>query len=177
MSVARIYPTTKSRKVWTCGSCGTVLPIGSPVLSFAVGFRGYDQKRCTKPECYPSLSQRESSAVATVYAAQENFDLGSCTSLDDLVNAVQDVADACDEVADEYESNEMIEVNQDLQERADTVRSAGEELEGWDADLDEEPTEDDEDEDEGEDFDTRHEAWLDEARAVAQEAIDSMELP
>lgn len=176
MSLARIYHVTKSRKAWTCGKCKTELPVGSPVLTFAVGFRGHDQRRCTQPGCYPLPSERESSAVASVYDAQERVDLSPCTSLDDLENAVQYVVEACNEVAEEYENSEMFDVNEDLQERADTLHSAADELESWSSSLEEEPTEDD-DTEEGGDFESAHEAWIEEARDAAQQAIDGVELP
>lgn len=182
MSLARIYTVKKSRKVWTCGKCHTELLVGSPVLSFAVGFRGQEQKRCTNPSCHPTLSERESSAVSSVYAAQEDVNLADCNSLEEIKDVVQQVIDACNEVADEYESSEMYDVNSDLQERADAVRSAGDELDSWDDGVDDEPTEDDsrdddKEGDETEDFESAHEAWLEEARDAAQQAIDDMELP
>lgn len=176
MSLARLYTTQKSRKVWTCSKCRTELPVGSKVISFAVGFRGREQRRCgDKPGCYPKPSERESSLVASIYAAQEELDLSACESTVDLESALEDVAGACDEVADEYESNEMYDVNADLQERAEAVRNAGDELRNWSPD-EEEPQE--------EDFLGRestyqkvHDEWLDEARASAQEAVNSMDLP
>lgn len=208
MSLARIYHTKKSRKVWTCSKCQRQIPVGSPVLSFAVGFRGWEQRRCgDNPACYPAPSERESSLVSAVYAAQEGVDLDSCQSLEDIENVLEEVASACDEVADEYEGNEMYDVNYDLQERAETVRSAGEELRSWTFDGEDEPEETDErfqdekceacdghgttENDEAncdecggtgylgdrEVFEDVHDEWLNEVRSAAQEAIDNMELP
>ena len=167
MSLARVYTTKKVRKDWTCDKCGA--PIRKGVdgrVSFTVGFRGFERTRCTKPECYPTPSERESSAVASVYAAQEAADFSTAASLEDLEQMVQDVADACEEVASEYESNEMYEINADLQERAETVRQAGEDLRSsWADGLEDEPTEDDFDEDADEDeFETAHDEWLEQAR-------------
>ena len=182
MSIAKLEYVKKSRKVWTCSKCREEIPIGSKVIGFAVGFRGYDQKRCgDKPECFPTYSERESSMVAEIYGAQESMDLGACESLDDLENAVQDVIDACESVCDEYESGEMYDINEMLQERVDILRSAGEELQGWADALDDEPEwegfrEENPDGTE-EEFQVAHEEWLDAAREAANEAINNMEMP
>ena len=69
MSVAKIYKVKKTRKVWTCTKCRQEIPIGSPAVNFAVGFRGRTQYRHDTPQCRPKTSELESSAVATVYAA------------------------------------------------------------------------------------------------------------
>ena len=181
MSQARIYHTKVVRKDWTCGSCGAAIRKGiDGRISFAVGFRGREQTRCLKPECRPSRSTLESSAVAAVYDAMDSVDFSSCDSAEDFENAIEEIASACDEVADEYESNEMYEINYDLQERAETVRSAGDELRGWTPEGDE-PEQDDFLDEDGEDdveaWEAAREQWLDEVRTSAQDAVDSMELP
>lgn len=209
MSLARIY-TTKGpvRKAGLkCGKCGAEIRKGvDRRLTFAVGFRGWEQTRCLKPECYPTMAERESSNVSTVYSAIEGTDIDTLESLEDLESYRDEIVAACEEVADEYESNEMYEINYDLQERADQVRSAGEELEGWSPDNDE-PQEEDFSTDEEcpdcnghgttendeadcetcegtgylgeqeESFEDAHAAWLEETRDSLREAIDSMELP
>jgi hypothetical protein len=189
MSLARLYYTKKSRKPYTCTKCRETIPVGSPVVTFAVGFRGRDQRRHNTPDCAPTLSDRESSAVSAVYAAQESVDLDSCHTLSDLQDAVQEVVDACREVAEEYESNPMYDINYDLQERAETLNSAADDLESWADGLDDEPDEEIDCEDcGGEGCETcggtgkvagedAHEEWLDAARDAAQEAIDNIELP
>lgn len=205
MSQARLYYTKKSRKVYTCTGCWKEIPVGSPVITFAVGFRARDQRRHDTPECRPSRAARESSALATVYAAMDDVDLSTCQTLGDLEEAVQAVADACREVADEYESNEMYEINEMLQERAEMLNSAADELESWNDSLDDEPDEDTDceecdgtgevevevdgsDEPNVEDCEEcdgtgkvdagdAHDEWLEQAREAAQEAIDSVELP
>lgn len=167
MSVARVYTSKRTRKEWTCDKCGDKIPVGGSRRYYSVGFRGFERTRCVKPECMPLMSELESSLVADVYAAQEGVDLSTCNSLEDLQAALQEIADACEDVASQYEDNPMYEINYDLQERADMVRSAGDELSNWDgADLDEEPEEDTDE----------HDEWLNAARDSAQEAIDGMEL-
>ena len=176
MSLARVYTTKKVRKDWTCGKCGAPIRKGiEGRISFAVGFRGFEQTRCLKPECYPLPSERESSAVASVYAAQEAADFSTAASLEDLEQMVQDVADACEEVASGDENNEMYEINEDLQERAETVRSAGEELANWADGLGDEPVPESEEDSEG--YQEAHDAWLEEAREAAASAVNEMELP
>jgi FtsZ-binding cell division protein ZapB len=178
MSLARIYTSKTVRKDWTCEKCKSPIRKGiDGRITFAVGFRGREHTRCTRQECFPAPSERESTLVSTVYAAQESM-AGRYESFEDLEADVQTVIDACDEVADEYESNEMIDINEDLQERADTIRAAGEELADWADSLEEEPQEDDFDEDEEEQsFEEAHTAWLDEAIEAAMAAVNDMELP
>lgn len=180
MSLARIYTTKKVQKNWTCGKCGAAIVKGQDGrISFAVGFRGREQTRCTRPECRPTRSELESSAVSTVYAAQDDIDYSTLHTLDDLTEARDAVAAAAREVAEEYEANEMYDINEMLQERAEMLNSAADELEGWEPE-DEEPSEDDYDEDEDEEsrsFEDAHGDWLEAARESLQEAIDGMELP
>jgi seryl-tRNA synthetase len=180
MSQARVY-TTKGpvRKDFKCGSCGAEIKKGvDRRRTFAVGFRGFEQTRCMKSECTPTRSQLESSAVASVYDAMDSVDLESCTSLEELQEQVQNVVDALNEVADEYSSNEMFEINEDLQERASTLENSASELESWDSSLPDMPEDDDEFEDgEREDYEAELDEWLTQARDAAQSAIDDVELP
>ena len=143
MSIARTYISKKVRKDWTCGKCRQPIRKGiDGRLSFAVGFRGYEQTRCLRPECKPTRSELESSAVATVYAAQDDIDYDSLQSVDDLTEARDSVVEACNEVAEEYSSNEMFDINEDLQERAQILEDAASELENWEPEG-EEPVSDD----------------------------------
>lgn len=167
--------------MWTCGKCGDEIKVGQPAVKFAVGFRGRTQVRCAKPACFPKPSERESSLVSSAYAAQEEADLDGAASLEDLEAIRDDVASAVREVASEYEYSEMFEKNYDLQERADMLNSAADDLEGWEPE-DEEPQEDDSETWEfgGTEHDTyeeAHEAWLQAARESLNDAIDGMELP
>lgn len=178
MSVARIYTVKKTRKVWTCSKCLQEIPKGSPAINFAVGFRGRTQYRHDTPQCRPKTSELESSAVATVYAAMEEVDVEGLDSLDDISEAVQSVVDALEEVASEYEQNEMYEINEDLQERVSVLEDAASELGSWDASLDSEPEADDYHGPESESrYEEDHEVWLNEAKETAQDAINNIELP
>jgi hypothetical protein len=204
MSQARIYTTKKVQKDWVCGKCRT--PIRKGVdgrISFAVGFRGYEQTRCTKPECRPTRSELESSAIASIYDAMDSIDYDSLQSLDDLTEARDSVVEAVNEVASEYEGNEMYDISEDLQERVSILEGASSELENWEPEGEAPEDEKDCDECDGtgqvessidhdvapdveceqcegtgkvendEDLDE----WLQEARESLQAAIDEMELP
>lgn len=203
MSIARIY-TTKGpvrKDGLTCGKCGTPIVKGvDRRRTFAVGFRGWEQTRCMATACTPARSELESSAVSSVYAAQDGIDYDALQSMDDFTNARDEVADAAEEVADEYEASEMYEVNEMLRERAEMLRSAADELRNWEPEDDEPEEEvdceacegtgdidgdDTEDPTECEDCngtgqvenEVGHEEWADAARESLQAAIDEMELP
>jgi len=181
MSLAKINQVGRVRKVTECEKCKDTIYIGQPAVKFAVGFRGRTRTRCAKPECFPKPSERESSLVADLYAAQEDADVKGAGSLEDLETVRDDVATAAREVAGQYEDSEMFDKNEDLQERAEMLNSAADELNNWSPEGDE-PDPDDEDTwtFNGSDFETYEEAleeWLTHARASLQAAIDEMELP
>lgn len=174
MSLAKTWRVNRVQKPVTCEKCGDDIPKGSPAVKFAVGFRGRTRVRCDKTACFPKPSERESSMVADVYAAQEEADVSSADSLDALRQIRDDVATATREVASQYEYSEMFEKNYDLQERADMLNSAADDLEGW------EPEDDEPEQEEGEldnDFQDRYDEWLENARQSLTDAIDGMELP
>lgn len=196
-----MHEVKRVRKPWTCEKCGVEIKVGDPAIKFAVGFRGRTRVRCAKTECYPKPSERESSMVADAYAAQEEVDVDSAGSLEELEQIRDDVVSATREVAGEYEDSEMFEKNYDLQERADMLNSAADELEGWEPDGEEPEEEIDCDEcggtgqvedpkTDGEDRDCDEcegtgkvenpedrDIWLQAARESLSEAIDGMELP
>lgn len=181
MSLAKINRIGKVRKATKCEKCGDEIAVGQPAVKYAVGFRGRTRVRCSKAVCFPQPSERESSLVSSVYAAQEEADPSTAGSLDDLNEIRDDVVTSTREVAGEYEGSEMFDKNYDLQERADTLNSAADELEDWEP-ADEEPTEDDRNtwQHGGTDYDTfgdAHDAWLDAARDSLSSAINEMELP
>lgn len=178
MSIARVYATKGPvrKDGLKCGKCGDPIVKGRDRRrTFAVGFRGREQTRCMNPVCTPTRSELESSAVATIYGVIDGIDFSALGAREDLESARDDVVAACEEVADEYESNEMYEVNYDLQERAEMIRSAGDELSNWEPEG-EEPEEDPDggSEDlEGPDW----LEWLAEAQQSLEDAVNEMELP
>jgi hypothetical protein len=180
MSQARVY-TTKGpvrKDGLRCGKCGDPIRKGiDRRRTFAVGYRGYEQTRCMKPECTPTRSELESSMVGSVYDAVDSVELSAAGSLEDLESIRDEIAGVIDEVVSDYESNEMFEINYDLQERVDTLQSASDELQNWSPEEDE-PDEDDRNTwGEHDTFEDAYDAWLDEARESLRSAIDEMELP
>lgn len=177
MSQAKVHRAAKARKKWTCGKCGTEVQVGEPVLSFSVGFRGREQRRCDRPSCYPTRAERESSMTAPVYDAIDSADWSACQSLDDLQETLAEIAGVLNEVADEYEASEMYERNEDLQMRAETLREGVMTLESWDP-GETEPVEDDPKTWEGEPtYEAAKEAWLENMREAAQQTADEVEVP
>lgn len=208
MSQARVYTTAKVRKDWTCGKCGAEIRKGvDGRRSFSVGFRGPENTRCMRTECTPSRSELESSAVAAVYDVLDSIDTSTAVTAEDLEGLRDEVAEALREVAQEYESNEMFEINEDLQERAEMLNSSADELEGWTPDEDEPegdiacsdcdgsgtvevevegssvPNEENCEACSGtgylpdEERDNQHEEWLDAARASLDDALSAVEIP
>lgn len=171
MSLARVNTVKKSRKEFTCGSCGTTIPKGSLVHHFAVGFRGRTQHRCEKHP--PTRSDRESSLVGPVWDALDNANFSDCETAEDFEAVLQEVSEVFEEVAAEYESSEMYDRNPELQERAETLNSSASELQS--ISFDEEPDREDFDNDES--HSGAMERWLEDARATAQAAIDDAEVP
>lgn len=131
-----------------CGRCGDPLPKGSSYLTFAVGFRGYDQFRCMKSACYPKPSERESSLVASILSAQEGAteNIGGIEwqgSAEEIISSLEgerdSVVEAIDEVRQQYEdADEAMGGHQGANyERAETLQSSMDELSNWTADSDE----------------------------------------
>ncbi len=179
MSLAKVNRIGKVRKAAECEKCKDFIKVGDPAVKFAVGFRGRTRVRCTKTECFPKPSERESSLVADVYAAQEEVDVTTAEDLDGLHQIRDDVVTATREVAGQYEDSEMFDKNYDLQERAETLNSAADALEEWEPENDE-PEEDHPDTwvtHEYSEFSDAHDAWLAAARESLEAAINDMELP
>lgn len=181
MSLARVHRMNRVRKEWVCGKCREEIPVGAGRLAFAVGFRGREQTRCLKPECYPRPSERESSLVADVYAAQESVDFTTCETTEEFRETLQEIIDACEDVVSQYQDHPMFDNNYDLQERAEMIEQAGEELSNWDPD-EEEPellqwSNMEADDREQASFEEAHEAWRISTREALEGLVTEMELP
>lgn len=192
MSIARVYTTQKSRKDQKpCGKCGVELPKGTGYKYFYVGFRSnFKQVRCLKPECSPRQSELESSKVASFYAAQETFEdnIDSLDTKDDIEAAVQEVAEACGSLRDEYQEglDAWEHGNEQMQEKVDHWDSMESELNSWTFDGNDEPDHCDEhasrsdwEDDEVQecaDCQEKREEWLDEIREAAREAVNNVEV-
>ncbi len=180
MSIARLNTVAKSRAEYTCGHHPThVIPAGSGYRWFKVGFRGRKQFRCL--DHYPSNSSRESSMLATVYAAQEDAEanLRALPVSDDhsaISEEVQAVYDAAEEVADQYEEADeaMGGMQGDNYERAEACREGAYELDGWEPGADLGCEDHDEPKTGCEDCQSSWDEAIDEAVTVVNEADFSM---
>jgi len=151
MSVARLYTVKKARKAQrNCSKCGTPINPGDSYRYWEPGFRSnYKVVRCSKSECTPRPSERESSKMATPMAAledaQANLDGYRGSPEDDtstLQGELDSVRDSLQETADEYrEADEQFGGggNTESGEKADMLEEAANELESasfedWDED-------------------------------------------
>lgn len=192
MSIAKLHWIKRALKdQGKCGKCGDELPPGSAYIWWTTGFRSsFKQKRCTKPECSPRMSQRESrDKIAQVMAAQEDFDLSGAESLDEIKDAMQEVAGIAREMADEYhtaaqDANGNI-FNEQANESGDRLDEVADELDSWEPSNTEPPGCDKHPENvqDGDGDETCDEcadeldAWLTEVKDEANDAVSSMELP
>lgn len=187
MSVARVNTVNKAAKdQGTCGRCGKPLPKGEPYLWYTVGFRSdYKHKRCLDPACYPRESERDTSKYATVLAAIESFNdnIDSLTEIDEVEQAVQDVAEAIAEVRDEYQ--EALDAwengNEQLQEKVDHYEEQESELAYWEYDGEQEAYPCDEHDEGGElvegceQCEANRDEWLENLREAARDAVSNVE--
>lgn len=186
MSVAKVEYVGKARKPQgQCGKCGDEIPAGAPYRYFYVGFRShYKRVRCMKPECAPKVSERESSLLASVYAAQEDnaFPNDPQEDTTTLSDALESVAATANEVADQYEeADEAMGGHQgENYEKAETLREYASELEGWQGEDRPEPCGEhdapDEFFDDCEACDAIAADWWGEQVSSAQDALDSLSL-
>jgi hypothetical protein len=145
MSVQKIHTIGKAQKdQGECGKCKKPLLAGEPYIWWTMGFRAkHKNKRCTANFCYPAPSERETTKVATVYAAQESFEasIDGMESPDEIESAVEAVAEAAREVAEEYrEAADLWENgNSQLEELAEHYESQADEMESWENPSGEEP--------------------------------------
>lgn len=134
MSLAKITTVQTSRNDLTCGKCRTELPKGSAYRWFKVGFRSRVKNvRCMNAKCSPTMSERESSKIAAIYAAYEDFESGNYDTVDDIEEALQEVASVIREVAEEYQEASEDEngnvFNTLAEERAELLEAAADEVE------------------------------------------------
>lgn len=188
MSVQKIETVKKSRKdQGTCSKCRCALPAGTGYLYWMPGFRSnYKIVRCLKPSCFPKPSERETSKIASILAAQENFAevIDDACDVEEAETAVREVGTALREVADEYQ--EALDAwehgNEQLQEKVDHYSAQADELEDWSYEGEQEKEhcefyEDEEHDESDESCDCEEKAlqWLDDLRAGARDAVDNVD--
>jgi hypothetical protein len=193
MSIAKVHTIEKSRKdQGECGKCGKPLPAGTGYRYWMPYFRSNTKRvRCLDAACTPPYSELESGKAATIYAAQEAFEenVKGLDTKDDIEAAVQEVADAVSEVAEEYRSalDAWEYGNEQLEEKADHYESQHSEIESWEFDGAEEwdRCEDHEEADADRDSESveacddcqlSKEEWLEEIRDAAREQVNELEI-
>lgn len=205
MSLAKVVEVKSARADYRCEKDGTVILKGDPYRWYVVGFRSkYRHIRCMKASCSPRPSERESSQVSEVYAAQETAtdDLGNLSTaisapdegaslVEEIKSILQTAADSIREVAEAYrEADENFGGggNTDMGEWADTLEEGVDALESWDPDTDPEDIdgcgEHEEDESLTNGFDPDCEdcqnlasEWADTTIGEARDLVDGMDTP
>lgn len=182
MSLAKIQHVKSARKAQgKCEVDGTEINPGDPYKHYSVGFRGRKRVRCvTCPD--PRPSERESSLLADVYAAQESADVESITTTADAVEVIAEFSEAVREVAEQYQAAAEAApgLGAESEERAEALRSSAAAVENdfspdtylirYDANGDDSGQTYAEDE-------ALPAAVLDDLRQTVREAIDQIELP
>lgn len=187
-----VHDRSKPLPMPKCGKCGDEIKVGGPYRWFTVGFRSHAKRiRCMKPACTPKMSERESSNLSTIMAAQEDASeqlnaLDAATvETDDVETIVQGVGETVKEVADEYrQADESFGGggNTPNGERADTLESSADTLESWRFEGDSEPErcdkdgDDDHDPDDCDDCKEKREEWGQELIDAGIEAVDNIDM-
>lgn len=139
MSLAKVNHVAKARKdQGKCESCDTVVTRGMPYYWFTKGYMSsYKHVRCVNH--YPTLSERESSMKAQVYAAQENFEANVSNlafvldDLDIIRNAYEEYVEDVRSYAEDRRAalDEWEYGNSQLEELAEAAEEALAEVEDW----------------------------------------------
>lgn len=181
-----------------CEKCGQEIKVGDPykwVAPKSGPYGGYKRYRCGPcPSWKPS--ELSSSKMATIMAAQEDFDVSGAETISDINEALNDFAQTVREVAQEYrDSSENIEQGfgtrtymvDELEQKADDLESWADDLEsGIDGDDDDwercplhsghdipgGSNDDHIEEDACDDCHTSREDFLDERRSEAEDKIN-----
>jgi hypothetical protein len=203
MSLAKLNTSVFAARKGATLNCERGHPIqkGEKYIWFKVGFRSRTKHvRCMLPAHAPRDSERESSILSEVYAAQESA-RDSLDTLDpatveeqDLNDIITTAAEAVQAVAEQYrEAAEAFGGAGDNADRADTLEGSASELESWSTqggpegcgESNRDKTGDEEDSDEPheepvadcDDCADKRREWGEEAIEEVRELIDGIELP
>lgn len=110
MSVKKLQEKTARKPQGKCSKCGDEILPGQRYRFWKPFFRSRTKiVRCMKPECTPKMSERESSAMASVMVAAENaqayilgWENSNSTTTGDLESALDEVGEAIDDVVSQY---------------------------------------------------------------------------
>lgn len=141
----RIRPANKAQPLpnYKCGKCGDEIKVGDPYIYWEPYFRSSAKSvRCTKSSCYPRPSERESSAMATILAAQEaaqdTIAQWDRENISDLEAARDDVVQAYEEVIEQYREADESFGGQGATEAAQRAEDLESEKDEWESlDFDE----------------------------------------
>lgn len=177
----RVHYVGKARAARTprrCISCGHEVQPGE---SYKRAEPRYGPVLIWCHSCSPRPSQMTSSKLSAVYAAQEDFasEIGSLDNATDIEAALATVAEAAEEVAQEYqdsidampESLQEGPTGEEMREKIDALEEYAQDLQAWSSD-DDDPREDDEEDPSEDDIET----YLESMRSSAQDAVDSLDL-
>lgn len=122
---------------YKCGKCGDEIQVGAPYLYWEPYFRSSMKSiRCMKASCSPRPSERDSSLMSSVLAAQESVEasLSEATqeSASDFEELAQEMADALEEVIDQYkEADEHFggQGSSEAGQKAEELESSKDEIE------------------------------------------------
>lgn len=167
MKVTTVKRARKSGKTRKCLRCGHEVQVGETYRSAEPR---YGPIKIWCKDHHPKRSELTSTKLAAVYDAQDEFNPNVYASVDDLKEALNEIASVVSEVADEYQESidampeglqEGSPVAEDMREKVDVLQEYASSLEDWDPD------------DTGEDDD---EDGLESAREQAQEAVNSCDV-
>lgn len=171
MSQARVKAVAKAQKdPGKCEKCGVELTKGDAYRWFKVGFRSrYKRIRCMKPECTPTMAERESSMMAGVYEAQDEvagqLRAAAVGDLDAIRTAMEDYSSAVEEVAQQYhDAAEAFGGQGENEERAEILDDTVSEIQSIEIDV--EPTTGEGTEWTQEDWDDHVSGWVEQAEGV-----------
>lgn len=149
----RVYTVKKARaskRTRTCRICSHVITPGETYRYFEPRY-GPPVMYCA--DHHPRRSHMTSSSIGQVYDVQDDFDVSQCTTLEEISEALQAVADTAREVAEQYEESisnmpealqESSHVAEEMREKIEALESYADECESWESSS--EPEEFDEDE-------------------------------
>jgi hypothetical protein len=142
MRVHYVKSARKAKKSRTCRRCSNEVQPGE---SYKWAEPRYGGILIWCKDHSPKRSELTSSKLGVVYDAQDDFDVSECSSVDEISEALNTVAETAREVAEEYgESIEAMpeglqegHVAEEMREKIDALESFADELEGWSGEEDE----------------------------------------
>lgn len=141
----RVYTVAKARaskRPRTCRTCGHKIEPGESYRYFEPRY-GPPVMYCA--EHHPKRGDMTTSKLGTLYNAQDDFNSAGCETLEDLTEALAELASTANEIADEYQESvdampeglQEGHVAQEMLEKIEALQSYASELEDFDPDVEE----------------------------------------